>query len=107
MRYAIIYLLITIAFIAATLYTAYTIYNIGRQATTSNNILQAVECIYTRSICITTEPVINKDKYKVVIIGGTAVPTTKTINGNCTTPPCIIVSTSSEITIQKLSGEQK
>ncbi|NPB00994.1 MAG: hypothetical protein GXO10_06430 [Crenarchaeota archaeon] len=105
MRYALIYLLITIAFIAATIYVAYTIFNIGRSSAQNYDILQAVRCIYTRSICITTESVIQKSvtingkTIHLIIIGKIAIPTTKTIEGNCTNPPCIIVSKSSEIYI--------
>ncbi len=94
-----IYLLITIAFIAAIMYVAYTIYNIGRQSAQNHSILQVVRCVYTRSICVTTEPVtyrlitVNGKKAYIIIIGDIAVPapsSIKSVEGTCTNPPCII-----------------
>lgn len=103
-----IYLLITIAFIAAIMYVAYTIYNIGKQSAQNHSILQVLRCLYTRSICITTEPVtcktatINGKPVHVVIVGDIAIPTPSTIQtveGTCTNPPCIIINTGTEIKI--------
>ncbi len=105
MRYSIIYALIALAVISASLYVGYTLMSIGRHVLRQQTLIISMECVYSRGICISQEPIkveslkINNTKINVIIIDDVALPTHEKVFGNCTKPPCITVNTLKNIKI--------
>lgn len=104
MRYTLIYAIILIAFIAAALYTAYTIFNITCHSIRNYDVMKVLRCVYTESICIVLKPVITRRIYLgnkpiyVIFIGQVAL-IARNAYGNCTNPPCLLINNRSGIYI--------